>query len=37
VGRLERHRLVHEALAEELRREIHALAITARAPEEPGS
>jgi BolA protein len=35
VARLERHRLVHDALADELRREIHALAITARAPEEP--
>jgi BolA protein len=34
VGRLERHRLVHDALAEELRREIHALALTARAPDE---
>jgi BolA protein len=37
LGRLERHRLVHEALADELRREIHALAIAARAPEEPAS
>jgi BolA protein len=37
MGRLERHRLVHEALADELRREIHALAIAARAPEEPAS
>lgn len=34
VGRLERHRMVNDALAEELRERVHALAIQARAPEE---
>ncbi len=33
-SRLERHRLVHAALAEELNERIHALAIEARAPGE---
>ncbi len=32
--RLERHRMVNEVLAEELRGKVHALAITALAPEE---
>src|ERR1051325_5067434 len=32
--RLERHRMVSEVLAEELRGKVHALAITALAPEE---
>ena len=32
--RLERHRMVNEVLAEELAGNVHALAITARAPEE---
>jgi BolA family transcriptional regulator, general stress-responsive regulator len=33
-SRLERHRMVNEVVAEELRGKIHALAITALAPEE---
>ena len=33
--RLERHRLVNEALAEELAERVHALAIDARPPAEP--
>lgn len=33
-GRLERHRLVHTALAEELAGRVHALAVEARAPDE---
>jgi BolA protein len=33
-SRLERHRMVNEALAEELKGRIHALAISAFAPEE---
>ena len=33
-SRLERHRLVNAALAEELAGGVHALAIVARAPEE---
>lgn len=33
-SRLDRHRLVNEALAEELRGRIHALAIRAHAPDE---
>jgi len=33
-SRLERHRMVNSALAEELSGKIHALAITALAPEE---
>ncbi len=31
---LDRHRLVHEALAEHMRRDIHALVLTTRAPGE---
>lgn len=36
VGRplIARHRMVYEALAENLRREVHALSIVARAPDE---
>jgi BolA family transcriptional regulator, general stress-responsive regulator len=33
-GRLERHRMVNDALAEELRERVHALAIEPRAPGE---
>ena len=33
-SRLDRHRLVHAALSEELNEQIHALAIEARAPGE---
>jgi stress-induced morphogen len=33
-SRLDRHRMVNEALAEELAGRIHALAVTALAPEE---
>lgn len=33
-GRLERHRLVHAALAEELAERVHALAVEAWAPDE---
>jgi BolA protein len=33
-SRLERHRMVNAALAEELAGRVHALAITALAPEE---
>ena len=33
-SRLERHRIVNEALTEAFRRGLHALAITARAPNE---
>lgn len=33
-SRLERHRMVNEALAEELAGKIHALAVSAHAPEE---
>ena len=33
-SRLEQHRLVHEALGELFRREIHALGLTTRAPSE---
>lgn len=36
-GRLERHRLVHAALAEELAGRVHALAVEARAPDEAAS
>lgn len=35
-SRLARHRLVNDALAEELAERVHALAIRARAPGEPG-
>jgi BolA protein len=34
LSRLQRHRLVHEALGELFRHEIHALALTALAPDE---
>ena len=34
-SRLERHRMVNEALASELKDGVHALAIRAAAPEEP--
>jgi BolA protein len=34
-GRVERHRMVNQALAEELAGRVHALAIDASAPEEP--
>jgi BolA protein len=34
--RLERHRMINAALADELRRGVHALAIEALAPEEAG-
>ncbi|MFD1703735.1 BolA family protein [Methylopila henanensis] len=36
VGRVDRHRRVNALLAEELAGPVHALAIDARAPEEPG-
>ncbi|GLK79374.1 BolA family protein [Methylopila turkensis] len=36
VGRIDRHRRVNALLAEELAGPVHALAIDARAPEEPG-
>lgn len=32
-----RHRMIYEALGELMREPIHALAITARAPDEPGA
>ncbi len=35
-GRVQRHRLVNEALADELAGPVHALAIRAEAPEESG-
>ena len=35
ASRIERHRLVNEALAEELKMGIHALAIKADAPRQP--
>ncbi|MBO0740458.1 MAG: BolA family transcriptional regulator [Hyphomicrobiaceae bacterium] len=35
--RLERHRLVHEALAAELKGKVHALALEIHAPSEPGA
>jgi BolA protein len=35
VSRLERHRMVYDALAGELREEIHALELATRSPEEP--
>jgi BolA protein len=34
LGRVQRHRLVHEVLAEELRDRVHALALLLRAPED---
>ena len=34
LGRIQRHRLVHEAVAEELRTRVHALALVLRAPGE---
>jgi stress-induced morphogen len=34
LGRVERHRLVHEILKEELAGGVHALTITSRTPEE---
>jgi stress-induced morphogen len=34
VSRLQRHRMVHEALAEEIKNELHALTIRALAPSE---
>ncbi len=34
-GRVDRHRAVNAALAEELKAGVHALAIEARAPDEP--
>lgn len=36
VGRVDRHRKVNALLAEELAGPVHALAIDARSPEEPG-
>jgi BolA protein len=36
LSRVQRHRRVNEVLAEELRRGVHALAISARTPEESG-
>ena len=33
-SRIERHRLVHDVLAEELKDRVHALTLTARTPEE---
>ena len=35
LARVERHRMVYEALAGELRQEIHALELNARYPDEP--
>ena len=32
---LERHRMVYDALGEMMRRQIHAMSITARTPDEP--
>jgi stress-induced morphogen len=34
MGRVDRHRLVHDALAEELKGGVHALTITPRTPNE---
>jgi stress-induced morphogen len=34
MGRIDRHRLVHDALAEELKGGVHALTITPRTPAE---
>lgn len=36
-GRIARHRMVHEALAEELAGRVHALAIRAATPDEAGT
>jgi BolA protein len=36
VARVERHRLVYEALGDAMRGEIHALELDARTPEEAG-
>lgn len=36
ASRLARHRMVYDALAGELRDEIHALELSTRSPEEPG-
>ncbi len=36
VSRIERHRMVNALLDTELRGPVHALALEARAPEEPG-
>jgi BolA protein len=35
ISKVERHRMVYDALAAELRDEIHALELAARSPEEP--
>jgi len=35
VARVERHRMVYDALEGELREEIHALELSTRSPEEP--
>ena len=37
LSRVARHRRVHDVLAQELRGGVHALAITARTPQEAGS
>lgn len=34
AGRVQRHRMVHEVLATELRERVHALALVLRTPEE---
>ncbi|MEQ8586324.1 MAG: BolA family protein [Thalassobaculaceae bacterium] len=34
ASRVQRHRMVHDVLAEELRERVHALALVLRAPEE---
>lgn len=34
AGRVQRHRMVHEVLADELRDRVHALALLLRAPED---
>lgn len=34
AGRVQRHRMVHEVLADELRDRVHALALVLRTPEE---
>lgn len=35
-SRIQRHRMVHEAIGEELGREIHALSLDLKTPEEAG-